>query len=249
MNPPNLAGVVDKSDVFSKGTGSYAASYISWARIAHYLHEHAPGWQFCLKPTVDGLHVWTAPDGSGYVIGYFRGPDGELTSDFPFPVMDHRNNPVPVDKVSCRALTDTHRRALCATAAFSFGLGYELWAKAEIEEAKAEPAASAPEAATATQPSRNGKSPAKPRAVTAATPEPEPTPEPDPDLLTAEAKTDLIRIVSAASPDVRSRAVATFQEHFNLPSGQKIADHIRTHEHLTVLMEALNNAEAQLAVA
>ncbi|WP_369010933.1 hypothetical protein, partial [Escherichia coli] len=62
-------------------------------------------------------------------------------------------------------MTDTHRRALCAAAAFTFGLGYELWAKAEIEEAKADPAASAPEPATATQPSRNGKASPKPRAV------------------------------------------------------------------------------------
>lgn len=248
MNPPNLAGVVEKSDVFSKGSGSYAASYVSWARIAHYLHEHAPGWQFHLRPTIDGPLVWTAPDGTGYVLGYFRGPDGEMTADFPFPVMDHRNQPVPVEKISARDLTDTHRRALCAAAAFTFSLGYELWAKAEIEEAKADPASPAPEVATATQPLRNGKANPKPRAVKpAAAPDTAPDPEPDPDLLTPEAKADLIRIVSAASPDVRSQAVAAFQERFNLPSGQKIADHIRTHEHLTVLMEAINDAEARLA--
>jgi len=49
--------------------------------------------------------------------------------------MDHRNNPIPFDKVSARTLTDTHRRALCAAAAFHFSLGSELWAKQELENA------------------------------------------------------------------------------------------------------------------
>ena len=46
------------------------------------------------------------------------------------------NNPIPIEKVSCRVLTDTHRRALCACAAFTFGLGFELWAKAEVADAQ-----------------------------------------------------------------------------------------------------------------
>jgi hypothetical protein len=49
MTYPNLAGVITKDDVHSKGTGSYAASYVAWARIANHLHTHAPGWEFHLK--------------------------------------------------------------------------------------------------------------------------------------------------------------------------------------------------------
>jgi hypothetical protein len=69
------------------------------------------------------------------LIGYFTGPEDQATADFPFPVMDNRNNPVQYDKISARALTDAHRRALCACAAFSLSLGYELWAKEEVAEA------------------------------------------------------------------------------------------------------------------
>jgi len=143
MTYPNLAGVITKDDVYSKGTGSYAASYVAWARIANHLHTHAPGWEFHLKPNQDGRHIWQAPDGTGYLVGYFTGPEDQATADFPFPVMDNRNNPVQLDKISARALTDAHRRALCACAAYTLSLGYELWAREEVAEAGAAPAASA----------------------------------------------------------------------------------------------------------
>jgi len=57
MTIPNLAGVVTKDDVFRKGTGSYAADYVSWARIAMHLHAKAPGWEFALREAPDGGHV------------------------------------------------------------------------------------------------------------------------------------------------------------------------------------------------
>lgn len=144
---PNLAGIIRKEDVYKKGTGNFNASYVPWARIAQLLHEHAPGWDFRLRPYPDGMGgslIHKAPDGTGFVLGYFAGPDAYVTSDFPFPCMDHRNNPIAFDKVSARVLTDTHRRALCAAAAFHFSLGSELWAKQELEDAGAEAAPAAP---------------------------------------------------------------------------------------------------------
>jgi len=54
---------------------------------------------------------------------------------FPFPIMDNRNNPLPLERINSRHLTDSHRRGLCACSAFTFGLAYELWARIEIEEA------------------------------------------------------------------------------------------------------------------
>ncbi len=47
--------------------------------------------------------------------------------------MDNRNSPVAYEKVTARDLTDTHRRALAACAAFTFGLAWQLWAREEIE--------------------------------------------------------------------------------------------------------------------
>ena len=32
---PNLGAVITKADVDTKGTGSYAADYVNWCRVAH----------------------------------------------------------------------------------------------------------------------------------------------------------------------------------------------------------------------
>ena len=152
LAPPNLGSVISAADIDKKGTGSYAADYVNWARTAQLLRENAPGWQFHLRPTADGQHVWQAPNGTGYVVGYFEGPGG-ATPDFPQAVMDNRNAAVPLDKIDARDLTDTHRRCLCTAAAAQFGLAWQLWAKEPVENphrdeptAPAKPAANPPAA-------------------------------------------------------------------------------------------------------
>lgn len=137
MTIPNLAGEIKASDVHSKGTGKFAADYVAWAKTAEILHRKAPGWDYHLSIAPDGGLVHKAPDGTGYVIGYFTGPDDQRTSAFPYACMDNRNMAIPVEKISARVLTDTHRRSLCAAAAFHFSLAYELWAREEIEDSEA----------------------------------------------------------------------------------------------------------------
>lgn len=133
LAPPNLGAVITSADIDKKGTGSYAADYVNWARTAQLLRENAPGWQFHLRPTIDGQHVWRAPNGTGYVVGYFEGPGGASTPDFPQAVMDNRNAAITLEKIDARDLTDTHRRCLCTAAAASFGLAWQLWAKEPVE--------------------------------------------------------------------------------------------------------------------
>ena len=142
---PNLGNVITTDDVSQKGTGSYKADYVNWCRVAHLLQDHCPGFHFHLTPSPDGSHVWKAPNETAYVVGHFTGPNGERTPDFPQAVMDNRNNPVPYAKVTARDLTDTHRRALAACSAFTFGLAWQLWAREEVEnphreETKTKPA-------------------------------------------------------------------------------------------------------------
>ena len=143
MTIPNLAGVIKKDDIYQKGGGSFKASYVAWAKTSQLLREHAPGWSFHLAAK-DGNYVWEAPDGTGYLMCYFavdrehREKHGNMPL-FPFPIMDNRNMPVKLEKISSRIFTDSHRRALCACAAFTFGLAYELWADEEVLEAGAQP--------------------------------------------------------------------------------------------------------------
>jgi hypothetical protein len=233
MTIPNLAGVITKADIDTKGSGSYAASYVNWAKVAHLLHEHAPGWEFHLQPTKDDSLIWQAPDGTAYVIGYFTGPDDQATADFPFPAMDNRNAAIAYDKVSARVMTDTHRRALAATAAFTFGLAYELWAKEEVENPHREEKA-APE-------------PAKP--VTAC---------PMPTQAKAEAPVESkpAAVVFADQSDIaaiqqrilkhpkRPEVIEAFKKHKNLlPGAKRVADHIQTPADVAFLTQLCNSLD------
>jgi hypothetical protein len=224
---PNLGGVITPDDISTKGTGSYAADYVNWAKIAHLLHVHAPGWQFQLVQDPYGSHVWKAPDGTGYVVGCFVNGE-QRTPDFPQACMDNRNNPIPVERITARTLTDTHRRCLCTAAAFTFGLGYELWARVEVEN-----------------PMRDDEqvSPSKPQAVKAMPAKKAPgNPVPGADRLSAAEVQDLVQAVVKLSEEKRAGVVAAFQEHFCLPADKKAADYIKTAAHRDFLMAQIHAA-------
>jgi len=233
MTYPNLAGTITKDDVFRKGSGSYAADYVSWARIANHLHTNAPGWQFALMQDDNNSHVWKAPDGSGYIMGYFRGPEGESTVCFPYPCQDHRNQPVAFEKVSCRVLTDTHRRGLCAAAAYFFSLGYELWAKEEVETAK-EATTEAPATESVAKAKVEPKPKAKAQEPAATELDPEDTPITDKDLKTIR---DLLTQEPVA---VRNKIIKEFNKTFDVPEGELMTAHITLPKHLRFIQERLS---------
>jgi hypothetical protein len=222
---PNLGGVITPDDISSKGTGSYAADYVNWARIAHLLHVHAPGWQFALRQTAEGHHIWTAPDGSGYVVGYFTNGH-QQTPDFPQACMDNRNNPIPAERITARVLTDTHRRCLCTAAAFTFGLGYELWARVEIENPMREEDAAS--IASASKPAV-----VKPAAKKLGA-----------SALTSEQVQELVNAVLKVNETQRAAVIKAFQQRFELPADKKAADYIKTTEHRDFLMQKLHEIQA-----
>ena len=138
MERPNLESIIQPSDVYEKA----GRKYCKWSRIAYYLNNHAKGWNFQLKLPPDSSTsplnfnaVWKAPDGTGYLMCYFTDPNGGETGLFPYAIMDNRNNPIKIDRISARDVSDSHRRALAACAAFTFSLGYELWAFNEVASA------------------------------------------------------------------------------------------------------------------
>lgn len=131
MTYPNLAGVATADLVDKIGTGKFTASYINWARTMHMLHENAPGWLPELVNAPDGYILHQSPVGA-YLLIRFRNGEA-VTPAVPQAVMDARNAAIPVDKITARDITDTHRRGVCMAAAFTFGLAYELWAKLPLE--------------------------------------------------------------------------------------------------------------------
>lgn len=132
---PQLAGVITLSDVKQKGSGSYAADYVPWAKITQLLNEHANGWlPELITSTDDCSYVHRAPNGTGYLCIQFVNGNCS-TPIWPYAITDNRNNPIAFDKISSRDLADSHRRGICSAAAAFFSLGFELWAREEVAEA------------------------------------------------------------------------------------------------------------------
>ena len=122
--------------------------YVAWARIANYLHANANGWECDMRCAPDGTHVWQAPNGTGYLVLYFQGPEGQVTADFPYAITNFRNQALKLEQIDSATLCNAQRRGFAACAAFTFGLGYELWAKEEVT-------AEEPELVPADSPSSN----------------------------------------------------------------------------------------------
>ena len=168
MTIPDLSGLITKEDVNhievktqrkDGSWGSYNIDYTSWAKVSQLLKQNAPGWEFNLRQSESSNFVWAAPDGTGFFVCYFTGPENQETADFPFPIMNHKNFPVPFKSISARVLTDNHRRALCACSCFTFALAHEMWTQEEVR------ATALNNAVTDTQPQPQGdpvRDPSKP---------------------------------------------------------------------------------------
>ncbi len=231
---PDLSGLISKEDLHKKGS---FATYMNWARTTQYLRENAPGWDFYLEPKNEE-YVWAAPNGTGYLMCFFQNGERK-TPLFPFPIMDNRNNPLPLEKISARDVSDSHRRGLCACAAFVFGLAYELWARIEIEEAeKADVAPAKKEIARSPQRGANAKqvkaSPVAHEMVTGKVPQAS-IPQSQKDALAKELQT--------LPPHGRNRVISSFRQQFNI-SSEKISEFITTPEHLSFIKSKIAEVES-----
>jgi hypothetical protein len=207
---PNLGNVITTDDVSQKGTGSYKADYVNWCRTMHLLHDHAPGWQFVIaEHPISNEHVFKAPNGTAYVVGYFSGPNGERTPDFPQAIMDNRNNAIAFDKVSARDLTDSHRRCLCTAAAAQFGLAWQLWAREEVENPHRDSA-----------PAEKAKPAAKVEGVAD-----------DDQPLSKNDRELCLGLVKELEPDGLARFCEDFRRDFNLAAGAKVAPALTSVKH------------------
>lgn len=130
---PNLDGKVTE-DMVKKKAGKF--DYVEHMQTAQVIRTHAPGWQFALKKTADGDHIWQAPNGTGFIIGYFKAPIGSGfpdTQEYPYAIIDFKNKAVAYESIDARTFCDNERRCLCATASRFLGVAYELWAEVDLE--------------------------------------------------------------------------------------------------------------------
>jgi len=54
---PYMAGVITANDVRQKGTGKFAADFVSWAKVMQLINQHHNGWQPQLAMNPEGGHV------------------------------------------------------------------------------------------------------------------------------------------------------------------------------------------------
>ena len=231
---PDLSGLISKEDLHKKGS---FATYMNWARTTQYLRENAPGWEFHLEHKNEE-YVWPSPDGSGYLMCFFQNGE-KKTPLFPFPIMDNRNNPLPLEKISARDVSDSHRRGLCACAAFVFGLAYELWARIEVEEAaRADATPIKKEIARSPQRGANARqakpSPVAHEMVTGKVAQAS-IPQSQKDALAKELKT--------LPPHGRNRVISSFRQEYNI-SSEKISEFITTPEHLSFIKSKIAEVES-----
>ena len=233
---PNLAGVIKTSDLYKK----MKFDYVPWAKTAQLLREHAPGWQFFLRPSNPNgdifSYVHVAPDNTGFLMGYFEHIEtGKQTSSNVFAITDNANRPIPLEKISCNSIQNSHRRCLCACACKDFGLAYELWAQIEIDEAKqTPPPLKVGVAETPTRPNQ----PLKPTSVLEKLPDP----------ISKEAKAlilEQLQSLHESNPDKMKELVESFRKKFGIKD-TKITRHITTALHGEFLSHAISKIDDTL---
>jgi hypothetical protein len=231
---PNLAGIATKDLVEQIGSSKFSASYINWARTINLLHQHAPGWMVNYVTNNDGDLVHKAPGMGGYLLIGFEHVDGTSTPPLPQAVMDHRNNPIPFDKISARDITDTQRRGMCMAAAMTFGLAYELWAKMPLESGYAAPEPSEEETQQVSRPA------SKTITKTAAQPaDPAKVPDPEEQPLTEDEKKLLQGLIKELSVDNRNAFLDQFRREFDMKPNAKVAYAITKKKHEKFIQDVM----------
>lgn len=129
---PQLKGLITEDMVKKIGSGSYAAEYCPWSKIAELMQVHAAGWMPECVPNPEGDILHRAPVG-GYLQIRFVHLDGTATPAFQQAVMDNRHKSIPYEKITSRDITDTQRRGWCLAAAAVFGIGVEMWTRDPLE--------------------------------------------------------------------------------------------------------------------
>ena len=231
---PNLAGIISKSDLATnKKAGKF--DYVCWAQERKLLMDHAPGWQYELS-LCDGSAVWSAPNGSGYLMGHFRHDDGTVTTDFPYAITDYKNAAIQHDKITCADVANSHRRSMCACAAFTFCLAYEMWADEEIMDTARENAGPS----TPPKPAPQQK-PACPMPKSTSASEAGSSIK---DALTEEERKALISAISGLLEEKRALVLGDFRTDLGLQGEPSVADHIKDKRHAQILLDSMRTHQA-----
>ena len=134
MPVPYLGGELKKGETEKKGRFDYAA----WAVICNKLNSDKECWQPGIRFNPDGLPYHICGNTAAVLIYFKEYETGKETPDWFYPITDNKNNPIPLDQLTCWDINNGHKRGICSASAGFFSLGYEIWAKKELEEMEVE---------------------------------------------------------------------------------------------------------------
>ena len=134
MSVPYLGGELKKGETEKKGRFDYAA----WAVICNKLNNREERWQPGIRFNPDGLPYHICGNTAAVLIYFKEYETGKETPDWFYPITDHKNNPIQLDKLTSWDINNGHKRGICSAAAGFFSLGYEIWAKEELADMEIE---------------------------------------------------------------------------------------------------------------
>ena len=134
MSVPYLGGELKKGETEKKGRFDYAA----WAVICNKLNNREERWQPGIRFNPDGLPYHICGNTAAVLIYFKEYETGKETPDWFYPITDHKNNPIFLDKLTSWDINNGHKRGICSAAAGFFSLGYEIWAKEELADMEVE---------------------------------------------------------------------------------------------------------------
>ena len=229
MPVPYLGGELKKGETEKKGRFDYAA----WAVICNKLNNRDERWQPGIRFNPDGLPYHICGNTAAVLIYFKEYETGKETPDWFYPITDHKNNPIQLDNLTSWDINNGHKRGICSAAAGFFSLGFEIWAKKELEEMEVE----------TTPPVNNDLN-----SNTTPKQKKEQSLNSDviPDALSKSERMALLNEIGKLATSKDERELKVFNDlenyclrNFPFPAGEKFSDHIQEKRHGVIINDFL----------
>ena len=229
MSVPYLGGELKKGETEKKGRFDYAA----WAVICNKLNNRDERWQPGIRFNPDGLPYHICGNTAAVLIYFKEYETGKETPDWFYPITDHKNNPIQLDKLTSWDINNGHKRGICSAAAGFFSLGFEIWAKKELEEMEVETTPPVNNNLdTSDTPKQKKEQPLKSDVM--------------PDALSKSERMDLLNEIGkyATSEDKKDQNTflnleAYCRKNFPIPDEGKFSDYIQEKRHKVIIDDYL----------
>ena len=229
MSVPYLGGELKKGETEKKGRFDYAA----WAVICNKLNNRNERWQPGIRFNPDGLPYHICGNTAAVLIYFKEYETGKETPDWFYPITDHKNNPIQLDKLTSWDVNNGHKRGLCSAAAGFFSLGFEIWAKKELEEMEVETSEPINNfATTVNEPKQTNQKEIKS--------------DPIPEALSKHERNDLITNLGNLAKSENEQEIKLFhnlelycRKNFPIPPEGKFSDYIQEKRHKVIIDDYL----------